>query len=281
MATERSTSVLYIFSADWAHNASDGLTALSQSREDLDMFDDPYSFIRTDYFDEIAEELQNTEDDDIVDAQIYRMQLQAKMGKPKISTAHFDESGVWREYEWPEGRRDCRLVDGSLSCASSPPSFGASRLHLARMSQCHSTDGARSFQHPRFPGPQDPRRSPSTHPRHHLPHPKPVYSLNATLPSLLANHTLDVHVAQFHSILPHGGYVTKVFVNGQWVVVPDVPTRNGAVHVVKRLIRPFRKSHPGHKMENTEWFHAAGVDEDPDHEWDDWEEWLPQWANED
>ncbi|KAJ3524304.1 hypothetical protein NM688_g8585 [Phlebia brevispora] len=137
------------------------------------------------------------------------------------------------------------------------------------------------------------------HPKHphlpKLPHPKPVYSLNATLPTLLSNHTLHVHVAQFHSILPRGGYITKLFVNGQWVVAADVPTRNGAVHVVNSLIRPFHKGHHGHHgdhgyhFDEEAWFEPSAdeenfdddVDDGIDHEWDDWEEWLPQWANED
>lgn len=124
---------------------------------------------------------------------------------------------------------------------------------------------------------------------HHKPIFKPVYTLNKTLPTLLPNYTLEVHVAQFRSILPHG-YVTKVFVNGQWVVAPDVPARNGAIHVVKRLIHPKGKGRHGkhgghgHHFEGEEprvGQYTASDDPELDHEWDDWEEWLPQWANED
>lgn len=134
------------------------------------------------------------------------------------------------------------------------------------------------------PHPPPPPRGPHGPPRHG-PIFKPIYTVNTTLPTLLANHTVNVHVAQFHSILPHG-YVTKVFVNGQWVVAPDVPTRNGAVHVVKRLIKPrgHGKHGNGHQVggdEQQQWVSMFTEDPDLDHEWDDWEEWLPQWANED
>lgn len=115
-------------------------------------------------------------------------------------------------------------------------------------------------------------------PKRPLPHPKPVYSANITLPTLLANHSLSVHVAQFHSVLPHKRYTTAVFVNGQWVVAPDVPARNGAIHVVKKLISPKGKKHgPPHSEEGEGlWEH-----EEVDLDWEDWEEWLPQWAAED
>lgn len=113
------------------------------------------------------------------------------------------------------------------------------------------------------------------------------------MPTLLgSNYTLNLHVVQFHSILPHG-YVTKVSVNGQPIVAADVPTRNGAIHVVKRLIKPLghgKHGHGGHHSAPPS-HEGAFMSEEPvdefydddgvDHAWDDWEEWLPQWANED
>ena len=88
-------------------------------------------------------------------------------------------------------------------------------------------------------------------------------------------------VAQFHSILPHRQYTTAVFVNGQWVVAPDVPARNGVVHVVKKLISPKGKKHvPGHHAGEEEMFWEQREEGEFDG-WEDWEEWLPQWAAED
>jgi hypothetical protein len=151
-------------------------------------------------------------------------------------------------------------------------------LGLGRAIAC-SCPGASS--HPPFPV------HPPTPPPHHKPIFKPVYTVNATLPTLLGsgtNHTLNVYVAQFRSILPHG-YITKVFVNGQWVVAPDVPTRNGAIHVVKRLIKPRghgKHGHGGHghHTEGPVWADAT-LERKFDDDWNDWEEWLPQWVNED
>ena len=101
-----------------------------------------------------------------------------------------------------------------------------------------------------------------------------MYSANATLPTLLANHTLSVHVAQFRSVLPHRQYTTALFVNGQWVAAADVPARNGAVHVVRRLLRPARPPPPpGPEGEEV---YAAQAE----HSWEDWEDWLLQWAEE-
>jgi hypothetical protein len=76
-----------------------------------------------------------------------------------------------------------------------------------------------------------------------------------------------------------------VFVNGQWVVAPDVPTRNGAIHVVKRLIKPRghgKHGHGGHGhyTEGPVWADAT-LERKFDDDWNDWEEWLPQWVNED
>lgn len=120
-----------------------------------------------------------------------------------------------------------------------------------------------------------------------FPHPKPVHSANTTLPTLLANHTLALHVAQFHSVLPHRRYTTVLFVNGQLIAARDVPARNGAVHVVKKLISPRGKhgkgGHPGHPevFEAEEMWARANDDGEEDEDWADWEEWLPQWAAED
>ena len=102
----------------------------------------------------------------------------------------------------------------------------------------------------------------------HLPrHAKPIYSTNITLASLLANHTLDVRIAQFHSILPYRNFVTTISVNGQSVLVPDIPANNGALHVIDQLIKPKRNDHNRHPASQYE-------------NWENWEEWLPQWASE-
>ena len=79
-------------------------------------------------------------------------------------------------------------------------------------------------------------------------------------------------------------YATAVFVNGQVSIAPDVPARNGAVHVVDKLISPRRKPEhhgaPGFADENEPDFWAKS-DEQNDKDWEEWEDWLPQWAAED
>lgn len=100
--------------------------------------------------------------------------------------------------------------------------------------------------------------------------------MNATLPTLLANQTLQVHVAQFKT--PFKRYHTVLFVNGAWVVARDVPSRNGAIHVVDRLIRP---QGVGKHPESDDEFEPMSIrKEESETEWQDWAEWLPQWAEE-
>ena len=113
----------------------------------------------------------------------------------------------------------------------------------------------------------DDRRKGRKHPHH----PAPIYAANTTLPTLLANHTLAVHVRKYKTRLPipHHAldvYTTLLFVNGQRVVVADVPARNGALHVLTRLVSP----HPRHGEVRAE----GGVYDS----WADWEEWLVDWA---
>ncbi|KAF7971644.1 hypothetical protein HWV62_20684 [Athelia sp. TMB] len=108
-------------------------------------------------------------------------------------------------------------------------------------------------------------------PKHAPHHPAPIYAANTTLPTLLANHTLAVHVRKYKTRLPlpHHAldvYTTLLFVNGQKVVVADVPARNGALHVLGRLVSP----HPRHGEVRAE----GGVYDS----WADWEEWLVDWA---
>ncbi|GJE97068.1 FAS1 domain-containing protein [Phanerochaete sordida] len=130
--------------------------------------------------------------------------------------------------------------------------------------------------HPHPPPPPPPPEH-APHPPH-LPTPKPVWHVNGTLPTLLANHTLAVHVAQFHTVLPHKRYATVLAVNGHVAVRADVPARNGAVHVVSRLISP--RKHDKHHDADFVFSEEEAVAQN-DKDWEEWEEWLPQWAAED
>jgi len=114
----------------------------------------------------------------------------------------------------------------------------------------------------------------------HPPLPDPIFSVNTTLPTLLTNHSLPVHVAQFEHrspIPPHkSSYVTLLFVNGDHkpVHLTDIPARNGALHVIEHLLNPVKHHKKHHKKD------GGGDDVDDEKgEWDGWEDWLLEWAD--
>lgn len=121
--------------------------------------------------------------------------------------------------------------------------------------------------HPR-PGPPGPH-----HPPPHAP--ELIKNLTFTLPTLLTNHSVTLRVTQF-KILPHL-YTTKLFASGVPIDSPDIVSRNGAVHVVKHLLNPFRNAtHVPHRPGGDECGGCFGPDE-----WQDWEKWLPAWGAQD
>ena len=112
-----------------------------------------------------------------------------------------------------------------------------------------------------------------------------------TVPTLLANHSLEVHVVQFAR--PHPApwhkepvYGTVMFVHGQPVGLVDLPTRNGAMHVIHRLLNPVKHAgkphHPpkGGEPQPPPPPSMGPLEEDDASEWAGWEEWLPRWAAE-
>lgn len=146
--------------------------------------------------------------------------------------------------------------------------------------------------HPGPPGSPPPPGPPGPHPHPgppppppsgppHFPHQEPVYALNVSVPTLLANHSLNVHIIQFEHrspLPPHRSFFpTRVIVQGH-PVLPDIVARNGAVHVVDRVLNPI-KHHHHHKHHHD---HDRGPDDGvaAKDEWEDWEEWLPKWAEE-
>ncbi|KAI1790733.1 FAS1 domain-containing protein [Ganoderma leucocontextum] len=170
-----------------------------------------------------------------------------------------------------------------------------------------------SHHPPHFPPPPPPFEDRPRHPPHHPPPPPPphgphgpphfplhppgklpngrhphhrpevVYSVNATVPTLLEKFPLNVKVVQVAFKGPHQKptfYKTVVIAHGQPVAVPDIPARNGAIHVITKLLNPFKKPghHHGHEEDGEEpRFRLFDQEED---EWAGWEEWLPRWAEE-
>ncbi|KAH7927713.1 FAS1 domain-containing protein [Leucogyrophana mollusca] len=120
------------------------------------------------------------------------------------------------------------------------------------------------------------------------PLPDPVYAYNVTLPTLLQDRSLHVEISRYKSKLPVPGpprYFTTFRVNGEEVGPFDVPARNGALHVITKLLDPRGHRHRGGHDDYKHHKHRDGhgvsrTHRDYDAQWEDWEEWLPQWAAE-
>ena len=89
------------------------------------------------------------------------------------------------------------------------------------------------------------------------------------------NRTLDVIVDKKRvtlSLPRHKRSViqTHVIVNHHLVHHRDIVGVNGAIHVIDRLLDPRKHRH--HPPEHGE--------QEDDQAWEDWEEWLPKWADE-
>ncbi|THH31759.1 hypothetical protein EUX98_g2420 [Antrodiella citrinella] len=114
------------------------------------------------------------------------------------------------------------------------------------------------------------------------PHHDPVYAHSSHLPTLFTNHTLHVHVAQYEHrspIPPHSpSYFTRLIVNGVVVKAADVPARNGAVHVIDKVLNP--RAHKGHHHHDPGRHITADGQVSEEDEWQGWEDWLVKWADE-
>ncbi|CDO74727.1 hypothetical protein BN946_scf184593.g9 [Trametes cinnabarina] len=148
------------------------------------------------------------------------------------------------------------------------------------------------FEHGPLPPPHFPPHRPSFQPQtrcrcsaneghHGIPRPKVVYTRNTTHPTLLANHAVNVVVVQYEVPFLSPGkhaptYRTGTFAHGNYVRVSDIPTRNGALHIVDQLLNPRKKSLPPPHEPGQ----SFGVFEGPEDQWAGWENWLIEWANE-
>ncbi|KAI0637277.1 hypothetical protein C8Q77DRAFT_1155122 [Trametes polyzona] len=193
-----------------------------------------------------------------------------------------------------------------------PPHFPGDGPHFPEHEGPHFPPHGPHFppHGPHFPPPPPPGHPPfehGPHPPQHAPLPPPppgdgphgpphewpghkvVYSRNITIPTLFADHPVNVHVAQHEITFGHGPfartfYQTVTHAHGVPVVLSDIPTRNGVLHIVDRLLNPLRK--PGHVPpgappgdEHPPLFESADS-EDPEAEWEGWEDWLIRWADE-
>ncbi|THH15884.1 hypothetical protein EW146_g4667 [Bondarzewia mesenterica] len=138
---------------------------------------------------------------------------------------------------------------------------------------------------PHMPHPEPPHVPHPPADGHHPSHPHgghELYAFNLTLPTLLPNNSLHIHVTKRVYKFPIPGphhprsYVTHFVVNDQFVALADVPARNGAFHVISKVLNPCKRSPSPHDKD-------AWKDdlENEAEDWEDWEEWLPAWAEED
>ncbi|OCF39311.1 hypothetical protein I317_06893 [Kwoniella heveanensis CBS 569] len=83
----------------------------------------------------------------------------------------------------------------------------------------------------------------------------------------LPNSTLKIEIDKSKFLPVEGAVKTTIKVNGEQVEVIDVPARNGATHVIGKLLVPPHHHHDddGHDL--------SGEDT-----WENWEQWLPAWA---
>lgn len=128
--------------------------------------------------------------------------------------------------------------------------------------------------------------------RNHPGHVEPIASHNLTLRTLLVNHTIHAYIVQNKIIFPFPGpkkpsiIDTKIFVNRHLAVVSDIVGFNGAIHVIDKLLDPRPEHHcPGHHCRHRHspgsdhHFQGSPFEDDGLPEiWEDWENWLPQWA---
>jgi uncharacterized surface protein with fasciclin (FAS1) repeats len=174
----------------------------------------------------------------------------------------------------PECRRYCHPHEHPHNAA--PRKFDDDRCHCPGRDHDHDHDG--------------------DHHHHDHPHVHIVFHHNYTVPTLLKEHNIHFHVAQYRITVDLPGhhdprvYKTRVLVNGAPVTVSDITSRNGAVHVIDHVLNPYHHhdhhdhdhEHDGDHDNNGGGHHpgphhvwAAKVDQG----WENWEEWLIDWAN--
>ena len=100
---------------------------------------------------------------------------------------------------------------------------------------------------------------------------KPIFSYDMELPTAYENHTIHVHVEKVNITIPFPGphkpsrTKTILAVNHRPAVFADVVGLNGAVHTIDTLLNPR-----GHHVIDTE---GQGKS------WQNWEDWLLEWAD--
>lgn len=99
------------------------------------------------------------------------------------------------------------------------------------------------------------------------PLPPPNIPVNMKVPTLLEDHELQFVVVKPNRVHQVDQETRTLPFSRGWVTVNNITTlaegvaRNGAVYGIPKLLIPFKFGH------------------DEDKEWENWEEWLPTWAD--
>ncbi|KAK4688024.1 hypothetical protein P7C73_g2099, partial [Tremellales sp. Uapishka_1] len=97
----------------------------------------------------------------------------------------------------------------------------------------------------------------------------PSFHKEFSVGTALPNTTLKIVVDKSRFLPIEGAVKTTITVNDIPVNTIDVPARNGASHIIDKILVPPHKHHHSHGED------FASLDS-----WDNWEEWLPLWADE-
>ncbi|KAK8845448.1 hypothetical protein IAR55_006161 [Kwoniella newhampshirensis] len=97
----------------------------------------------------------------------------------------------------------------------------------------------------------------------------PSFHKELEVHTALPNATLKIEIDKTKFLPVEGAVKTTIKVNGDYVEVIDIPARNGASHLIGKLLVPPHHHHDHH-----------GEDISSQDSWENWEEWLPAWADE-
>ncbi|KXN90455.1 Stabilin-2 [Leucoagaricus sp. SymC.cos] len=109
---------------------------------------------------------------------------------------------------------------------------------------------------------------------------KVISDVHLDLSTALKDHFVHAHIKKLEYTLPVPGpnkpsaIKTEISTNHRVVLVSDVVTSNAAVHILDRLLDPRDSRH----HDDCEGFFCHKTQEST---WDDWEDWLIQWAESD
>jgi len=98
---------------------------------------------------------------------------------------------------------------------------------------------------------------------------EPTFHKEFDIHPALPNSTLHIEVAKVKVLPVEGATKFTLKVNGQSAIAVDAPARNGAFHAIGKLLVPPHHHHDEHGED------ISSIDS-----YENWEQWLPAWANE-